>query len=565
MSLTDYHAKYIAFELTRRFPSDSPERLAGAVASAQVDLNPHQVDAALFAFASPLSKGALLADEVGLGKTIEAGLVLSQRWAERRRRILVITPSNLRKQWREIADLDAFARLAASFDHNAKGRALLKALGVAFAKAKTLGAPEKAIIFTESRRTQSYLLRLLADSPHPEGIVLFNGSNTDERSRQLFEGVFGASDEVLGAIESGVDFEKRIAAIYQRCRRPEEIKNAFDQLQLELSFEIDTSMAHTRAQLLENFDDEVREKLRVREETAKASLTRYERLLMQLTRHELTDAAEFLGDASFRLHRAPPDTGTTIPLGLYELPRRSGEALLYRLNHPLAEARLAKAKGRDLPPAEIRFDYGRHPGKISLIEPLIGRSGWLMMSLFRVESLDQGEDHLIFAAVTDDGEPLDPEVATRLMTVPGSASPLPAGAGPGLTEQALGAQTDRQRGAIERQVSERNARFFEAEAQKLDGWADDLKVGLEREIKEMDRQIREARRAASAAVTLEEKLVGQRQVKALEGERSRKRRSLFDAQDEVDRQRDRLIAETEAKLAQARSLQALFSIRWSIQ
>ena len=64
-------------------------------------LNPHQVDAALFAFNSPLSKGALLADEVGLGKTIEAGLVLSQRWAERKRRILVIMPSNLRKQWHQ--------------------------------------------------------------------------------------------------------------------------------------------------------------------------------------------------------------------------------------------------------------------------------------------------------------------------------------------------------------------------------------------------------------------------------------------------------------------------------
>jgi len=75
--------------------------LAGAVAGAQVDLNPHQVDAALFAFDSPLSKGALLADEVGLGKTIEAGLVLSQKWAERKRRILVITPSNLRKQWHQ--------------------------------------------------------------------------------------------------------------------------------------------------------------------------------------------------------------------------------------------------------------------------------------------------------------------------------------------------------------------------------------------------------------------------------------------------------------------------------
>lgn len=87
--ITDYQAKYFAFELTRRCASDSVEKLqAGAVAGAQVDLNPHQVDAALFAFSSPLSKGALLADEVGLGKTIEAGLVIAQRWAERRRHIV---------------------------------------------------------------------------------------------------------------------------------------------------------------------------------------------------------------------------------------------------------------------------------------------------------------------------------------------------------------------------------------------------------------------------------------------------------------------------------------------
>jgi len=80
MDLTDYHAKYFAHELTRRNPSDGAERLAGALVDAQVDLNPHQVEAALFAFRSPLSKGALLADEVGLGKTIEAGLVISQRF-----------------------------------------------------------------------------------------------------------------------------------------------------------------------------------------------------------------------------------------------------------------------------------------------------------------------------------------------------------------------------------------------------------------------------------------------------------------------------------------------------
>jgi adenine-specific DNA-methyltransferase len=99
--LTDSHAKYFAHELTKRCASDSLEKLAGAVAGAQVDLNPHQVDAALLAFRSPLSMGALLADEVGLGKTIEAGLVLSQKWAERKRQILVIVPSNLRKQWHQ--------------------------------------------------------------------------------------------------------------------------------------------------------------------------------------------------------------------------------------------------------------------------------------------------------------------------------------------------------------------------------------------------------------------------------------------------------------------------------
>src|SRR6202050_40222 len=99
MSLTAYHAKYFAHDLTKRCASDSVEKLATALSNAQVDLNPHQIDAALFALGSPLSKGAILADEVGLGKTIEAGLVIAQRCAERKRRILLIVPASLRKQW----------------------------------------------------------------------------------------------------------------------------------------------------------------------------------------------------------------------------------------------------------------------------------------------------------------------------------------------------------------------------------------------------------------------------------------------------------------------------------
>jgi SNF2 family DNA or RNA helicase len=102
---TEYHAKLYAHELTRQHSVADAEKLAGALMDAQVDLNPHQVEAALFAFKSPLAKGAILADEVGLGKTIEAGLLLAQKWTEGKRRILIVTPANLRKQWsQELAE-----------------------------------------------------------------------------------------------------------------------------------------------------------------------------------------------------------------------------------------------------------------------------------------------------------------------------------------------------------------------------------------------------------------------------------------------------------------------------
>lgn len=95
---TPYHARYFAHELTRQ-GGEGVERLSRSLFDACVDLNPHQIEAALFAIRSPVSKGVLLADEVGLGKTIEAGLAVCQNWAERRRRILVICPASLRKQW----------------------------------------------------------------------------------------------------------------------------------------------------------------------------------------------------------------------------------------------------------------------------------------------------------------------------------------------------------------------------------------------------------------------------------------------------------------------------------
>jgi adenine-specific DNA-methyltransferase len=288
-------------------------------------------------------------------------------------------------------------------------------------------------------------------------------------------------------------------------------------------------------------------------------LNNFERLLMQLTRHELNGHAEFLSDSSFRLKSCP--FPGDIPLGLYELPRRSGEAHLYRLNHPLAEHILAQAKNRALPPAEVVFDLSQHEGKISILEPFVAQSGYLTLALFTVEALDHAEDYLLIAGMTDSGRLLEADAARRLFSLPAQvANELPVNDEMSQLQEVL----LQQQAAIQRNISLRNAAFLEAEADKLDGWADDLKVGLEREIKELDRQIKEARRAATAALTLEEKLAGQKQIKALEAQRSQKRRSLFDAQDEIDRQRELLISDIEGKLQQRVSQTRLFSIRWNL-
>src|SRR6185437_12709223 len=323
---------------------------------------------------------------------------------------------------------------------------------------------------------------------------------------QLFDGIFGSSDEVLGAIESGVDFEKRIAAIYQDCRHPSETKAAFDKLQLELSLEINETMTDARRKLIENFDDEVREKLKMRDAESREQRGRFEELLMTLTRHELSAIAAFGADGAFTLKESPDPAA--IPAGRYELPRRSGESHLYRLGHPLAECVVSRAKGRPLPVSAVEFRRSGHAGKVTALDELIGKSGWLSASLFSVESFDREEDHLILVARLGDGSLVDSDVLPRLLRLPAVA----AGAADRATDAdaALRSAVQRRRADIELSISERNAKFFDEESTKLEGWADDLKLALERELKELDRKIKEVRRSATAALTLEEKLAVQK-------------------------------------------------------
>ena len=901
--ITPYHAKYFAYELTKRSSSNSIEKLAASLLDAQVDLNPHQVEAALFAFSSPLSKGAILADEVGLGKTIEAGMVISQKWAERKRKILIIVPSNLRKQWNqelldkffipsllletssfnqeikkgnlnplvqdeivicsyhfarakepyisqidwdlvvideahrlrnvykptnkianaikravahapkilltatplqnsllelyglvsiiddytfgdlksyknqftritgddifydlkerlkpvckrtlrrqvleyikftnrtavtqeffptleeqqlydlvssylqrdnlyalpssqrslmtlilrkllasstfaiagtleglayklenellrnnqqeeikatisedyetyeevddewrdenengeesldaeerqytaeeikvieeEIRDLREFHKLARSIMRNAKGGVLLTSLKNGFAEAGRLGANKKALIFTESRRTQTYLQEILEKSEYAGKIVLFNGTNADPGSREIYEnwltknqgtdritgsktadkraaivdyfkdeaiimiateaaaeglnlqfcslvvnydlpwnpqrieqrigrchrygqkydvvvvnflnkknaadqrvyellsekfrlfsGVFGASDEVLGSIESGVDFEKRIAQIYQNCRTPEEIQVAFDRLQNELDEQIEDRLKTTRQKLLETFDEEVHEKLRVNLRESREYLNKYENWLWQITRFYLDSYARFNGgEHSFTLIKNPFPNEIIHP-GPYRIGKNIEDANIYRVGHPLAQRIIDQCKTKELPEIELVFQYSDAPAKISVIEPLIGRSGWLSAVNMTITSFET-EDYVLLAGICDDGAVLDEEQCRRLFSLPATLSPFEKRDSLNKPEEQLEQMLFAEEATILRTIAERNADFFDSEMEKLDKWAEDIKNSLEIKLKELDKDIKFRKTESKKILKLEEKV-----------------------------------------------------------
>lgn len=968
---TAYHSKLFAIELTRQCSAHESDKLNRSILNATVDLNPHQIDAALFAFRSPLSRGAILADEVGLGKTIEAGLIVSQLWAERRRRILCILPAGLREQWhlemlekffidsviletrnfnqfvkegcpnpfeqrdrlvlcsyhfarskdaeirairwdlvlideahrlrnvykksskiartirdaidgrpkalltatplqnslmelfglttfvdphlfgsedsfreqfvwrgndsdpasltelrdrigsichrtlrrqvaeyirytnrvsltqdftprdqevrlydavssylqredlfaipsaqralitlvlrkilasssfaiastlgkmidrlealhtgkaapigddasdtvadefeltteiqdewasdeaetdenvsetdgepapetalkllrREITELRNYRELAESITENAKGEALLKALEIGFNRAAELGGNRKALVFTESRRTQTYLKELLEASGYGGQVVTLNGTNTDPHSAaiyrewlarhegeacvqgsrpvdvrsalveefrdrasimvatesgaeginlqfcslvvnydlpwnpqrieqrigrchrygqqhdvvvinflnrrneadrrvfellsqklSLFDGVFGTSDDILGGLESGVDFEKRINEIYQTCRTPEEINAAFDELQNRLDEQIQARMRDTRTKLLEHFDEEVHERLRTSKDQTQRQLGRFERWLLRLTQHELGDCARFDDtDGSFAVLRLPDGLrGDGIPLGRYRLVTRKNGLIEhhYRLGHPLAERLIERAKSRELSPREVVFCYRDHPGRITLVENLVGKTGWLRATLLFIDSLER-EERLILVGAADDGTMLDGETIEKVFQVDGSvgeAVSIPADVGDVLHRRIEDSQT---RAVAE--TAERSREYFDEESEKLETWAEDLKEQLEAELKDLDREIRSTKKDARQCADLEGKVELRKKAQVLERRRSEKRRSLFDAQDEVDAKKEALIGDIERRLEQRVELLDVFTIRWRVE
>ena len=572
----------------------------------------------------------------------------------------------------EIQELTRYAQWARSIGIDTKSRSLLTALDLGFTEMKKMGANRKALIFTESRRTQDYLKNFLESNGYGDQLVLFNGTNADPDSRRiikkwtednaasgrvtgsrpidsrtaliehfqenasvmiateaaaegvnmqfcslvvnydlpwnpqrieqrigrchrygqkhdvvvinflnerneadrrvqellaekfnLFSGVFGASDDVLGQIESGVDFEKRILAIYQQCRTTDEIDAAFKQLQAEMDETIQTKMDETRQVLMEHFDEDVHSRLKMRLDDARANLDRVGRQFWTLSKFALDGHATFCDDQlSFDLQQSPVNECRPGQYHLISKVRQNvnGE-FLYRLSHPLGEWSIDQGKHCETPVAKVTFDVTNYPAKVSIVDALQGKSGWMTLQYLTIDSFDR-EEYLLFSAMDSSGTSLDQETCQKLFHC--TAQVTDAGNPPPDLTERLKNEAGRHAEATITHSLEGNNTLFNEERERLEKWADDMVVAAEKDLSDTKAQIKAVRRQSRLATTLDEQNELQKKLRGLEKNQRKLRQQIFEVEDEIAEKRDSLIDGLQKRMTQKTHSTHLFTIQWEV-
>ncbi len=567
----------------------------------------------------------------------------------------------------EIAQIEGFIAQTKQLSQDSKANALLTALQTGFAKMVELGAVQKAIIFTESVRTQAYLYDFLITNGYADNVVSFSGSNNhtdakhiyeqwladesnvgritgspqvdmrtalidhfkhhsqimiateaaaegvnlqfcsllinydlpwnpqrveqrigrchrygqkfdvvvinflnqrnevDQRVLELlsekfklFDGVFGASDEILGRIESGLDFEKRIAHIYDSCRSSEEIKQAFDDLQKEMESQIQEAMQIANSTLLDHFDEDVHERLKLQLSQSQQLLDKTSRYFWYTSQFALQGYAQFdETQKSFYLHQSPIETVKT---GCYQLQQRDEQAGQdYRLNHPLGEWCLTYCQQVQTDIACVHFDYSHHPTKLSVLAQYLGQSGWLWVDKLGFYGENQTQEQLVFTARTDTGEWLDDDFCRKLLGISAQILPnevnLPDDLSANAT-QAINGMTAKH--------TEAQTMLLKQESDRLDKWADDKIKAAQEAIVEVSDKIKQVKREKNQASNLEQLSVLEKQLQDLEKKRRQLRHSIFDVEDGISDKRDELFAKIQEQLKQNQKIEHLFSVQWRI-
>ena len=321
----------------------------------------------------------------------------------------------------------------------------------------------------------------------------------------------------------------------------------------------------SRLRLLENIDEEVHEKLKVNLKESRDYLGKYEQWLWHLTRYFLEPYARFDGDNhSFYLVENPFPNEKVHP-GPYRIGKSVEDANIYRIGHPLAQRIIEQCKAEQLPLSELILDYQNTPTKISILESLIGKSGWLTVTSISISAFET-EDFLIPCAICDDGTTIDPEQCHRMFSINGLSQEAESSAAAQHTTMSKELKTkfDREKNTIVNDISTKNAQYFEVELDKLDKWGEDKRISLKTTLKELDDEIKELKKEARIAPNLPEKLELQKKVRDLSKKRDLAWKEYDESAHEVEKQKDALIDEIEARMSQNIKEEPLFTVRWRL-
>ncbi len=580
---------------------------------------------------------------------------------------LSVTPEEIET---EILELQQYLQLANSIAQNAKGEELLKQLPKVLDEIVSKGGTRKAVIFTESVRTQRYLCDLLEHQGYAGRVILMNGSNKDDESRRvyadwlerhkgtdkisgsktadmkaaiveafksdekailiatesgaeginlqfcsllinydlpwnpqrveqrigrchrygqkidvtvvnmlnlrnqteqrihellsekfhLFEGVFGASDEVLGTLMSGVDFEKEVLRIVQDGRTPEQIEFEFDALKSNIQDKIDAEFEAARNKLLGEMDATVIAKLQHRGEELDRIVPEYQQRLLMVAHAEL-DGAEFdkPGDETFGFEGR---TFTTKwPLADEQ------DWQFFRVNDGLGAEIVGAASERDHASVtnSLRFRPDEYPfaGQVGAVQDLKGKAGWMRVFKATMPTPDAVREDLLIACVTDDGQLIDPQVADKMFMVPamddGEILTLP-------DDEGLAAIQEDQFAAFSSRVKEENAEWLDAEEERLDRYTKDLEIELDAQIAVMEGEIRDLRKQARTPdLSMEDKLALKRKIKRLENTIDDTKLAKFEKRREARKTVEDMLDTFADQLNQQPTIAPLVTVRWSVE
>lgn len=383
-----------------------------------------------------------------------------------------------------------------------------------------------------------------------------------DKKLKLFSGLFGATDEILGAIDSvGISVEQRIAAIFERCHSDAEIAAEFEKLGRELEQQISKQRTATEREILDNFDPLVHEHLKFTQNWAQETLPRREREFWLLSKYILRDHADFDDETlSFVLKTSPfPQIAAPAKFSFAKNAELPPDITPFRPNSELGELVVDAAFNTETPRAELRFNLSKNVAHIPVLEKLKGSAGFLRVDKLSLSGLDANE-FLLFSAVNNDNASLDAETARRLFELAGIS--LPTAAFPREAEEKLDANLKLAASATAREFDEKNRAKFDETNSRLDRWEHDELTVAEKRIAAAKAHVREARRKTPK--TVEEQSALSAELENAQKALKQARRERDRIEDETDEKISRVLAELRTRLTFAQKIDPIFSIRWSV-